>query len=309
MNKDAKIFVTGHRGLVGSAIVRTLREKGFNNIVVARRSEIDLLDPVAVKWYFSSHLPEYVFHCAAKVGGIVANRDNPVEFIVENLTIQNNIFTNAFEYHTKKLLFLGSACAYPKFALNPITERMLLTGPLEPTNEGYALSKIIGIKLCQAFRKQYGCNFISAMPTNLYGEGDNYDLENSHVLPGMLRRIHEAKVAGKSTVALWGTGWPKREFLFSDDLAEACILLMEKYDESELVNIGHGERTELQELARKIADVVGYTGSILWDHTKPDGTPDRFLSSAKIFNLGWKPRVSLKDGLKIVYKDFISLPI
>lgn len=305
MNKDAKIFVAGHRGLVGQALCRTLKSRGFENLVVVSREEVDLTDPVAVKWFFSSTQPEYVFLSAAKVGGIVANSERPVDFMVDNLRIEMNVLENSWKYGVKKLLFLGSACAYPKHAENPIREESLLTGALEPSNECYALAKIAGIKLCQAYRKQHGCDFISAMPTNLYGISDHYDLQNSHVIPGMIHRIHDAKAAGKESVTLWGTGQVTREFLFADDLAAACVLLMDTVPDLGLVNIAPGGTVSLETLAEMVARVVGFAGRMEWDVSKPDGTPLRALDSSKIYTLGWMPRVSLADGLELAYQDFL----
>ena len=304
MNKDSKIFVAGHRGLVGSALCRVLRAQGFDNIVTVTRGDIDLTDPVATKWFFSSHLPEYVFLAAAKVGGIVAHTMRPVEFMLENLRIQDNVISNAHQYGVKKLLFLGSACAYPKFAENPIRESSLLTGVLEPSNECYALAKICGLRLCQAYRAEYGCDFISAMPTNLYGPGDNYDLTTSHVIPGMIRKIHNAKVDG-TDVTLWGTGTPTREFLYSDDLAEACLRLMYEYRGEQTVNVTSGSPVMLGTLAGLIAEVVGFTGAIHWDVSKPDGTPDRRLDGSVLHGLGWCAETPLQEGLKAAYQDFL----
>ena len=304
MNKDSCIFVAGHRGLVGSAICRVLRAHGLTDLVVAPHEEVDLTDPAQTKWFFSVYEPEYVFLSAAKVGGIVGNLTYPVEFMTQNMRIEMNVLESAKEYKVKKLLFLGSACAYPKFAENPIRESSLLTGVLEYSNECYALAKISGIKLCDAYRAEYGCDFISAMPTNLYGIGDNYDPKNSHVIPGMIRRIHTAKVEGESA-ELWGTGAPTREFLFSDDLAEACWSLMETTTTLGLVNIGYGTPTCLRTLARLVAQVLDYTGEIGWDTSKPDGTPERLLDNTKIFSTGWRPKVGLEEGLALVYKDFL----
>lgn len=303
MNKDSKIFVAGHRGLVGSALCRVLRAEGYTNIITVGRGDVDLTDPVAVRWFFSSYLPEYVFLAAAKVGGIVGNSDAPVEFMLENLRIQDNVISNSKNYGVKKLLFLGSACAYPKLAETPIQESSLLTGMLEPSNECYALAKICGIKLCRAYRKQYDCDFISAMPTNLYGIGDHYDLRTSHVIPGMIRRMHEAKSVG--VVELWGSGRPIREFLFADDLARACIVLMQKYSGVLSVNITSGIPITLQHLSEYVAQAVGFTGKTQWDTSRPDGTPNRQLDDTILSNLGWQPEVELPDGLKLAYDDFL----
>ncbi len=304
MNTNSRILVTGHRGLVGGAILRALVKQGYPELIVLDHGACDLTDPIAVKWAFSSYRPEFVFHCAAKVGGIVANLTHPVEFMIQNMRMELNVLEGAKEYGVKKLLFLGSACAYPKFAENPIRESSLLTGALEPSNECYALAKISGIKLCEAYRKEYGCNFISVMPTNLYGIGDNYDAEGSHVIPGMIRKMHQAKLE-KTTAELWGTGNPCREFLFSDDLAEGCLVLMQQSANSGLVNIGFGSSTGLRLLASLVANAVGYSGDIGWDTTKPDGTPDRRMDNTKIFSTGWRPKVELREGLALAYKDFL----
>ena len=304
MNKDSKIFIAGHRGLVGSALCRVLRDEGFTNLITVTRGDVDLTDPVAVKWFFSSYQPEYVFLAAAKVGGIIANSTQPVEFMLENMRIQDNVLSNAKNYGVKKLLFLGSACAYPKHAQNPIKEEYLLTGPLEPSNECYALAKISGLRLCQAFRSQYGCNFISTMPGNLYGIGDHYDLQNSHVIPGMIRRIHEAKESGTG-VTLWGSGKPVREFLYADDLARACLVLMQEYNDEETVNITSGEPMPLWKLAWTISNVMKFPGPVFWDQTKPDGTPERILDGSKLTAMGWKPEVSLEKGLWLAHQDFL----
>jgi GDP-L-fucose synthase len=303
MTKDSKIFVAGHRGLVGSAICRLLRAEGHTNIITATRGDVDLTDPVAVKWFFSSHQPEYVFLAAAHVGGIVGNSNAPVEFMLENLRIQDNVISNSKNYGVRKLLFLGSACAYPKHATNPIVEDDLLTGPLEPSNEAYALAKICGIRLCRAYRKQYDCDFISAMPSNLYGIGDHYDLTNSHVIPGMIRRMHEAK--GKPSVTLWGTGRPIREFLYADDLARACWVLMNEYSGNHAVNITSGIPTTLAHLACFVARAVGFAGDVVWDTSKPDGTPARILDGTILDNYGWSAETLLPEGLKLAYEDFL----
>jgi len=304
MNKNSRIFVAGHRGLVGSALCRVLRARGFTNLITASREEVDLSNPVAVKWFFSSLGPEYVFLSAAKVGGIVANSTYPVEFMTENLKIQLNVLENAKERGVKKLLFLGSACAYPKLAEVPIKEASLLTGALEPSNECYAIAKIAGIKLCDAYRKEFGCDFISAMPTNLYGIGDHYDLDNSHVIPGMIRRLHEAASRVGQPATLWGSGRPTREFLFADDLAEACLVLMESYSEAGPINVGYGATTSLRNLAAYVARTVGFSGDIFWDESKPDGTPDRRMDNSRIHSLGWAARTSLPVGLGFAYQDF-----
>lgn len=296
-------MVTGDNGLVGSAIVRLLRVRGFWNLIHWDRYGVDLRDPVQCRWAFSSYIPEFVFHCAARVGGIVANRDNPVEFFLDNLRMEMNVFTCAHEYGVKKLLFFGSACAYPKLAKVPISESALLTGSLEPTNECYALAKIVGIKLGQSFSGRSPCKFISAMPTNLYGLNDNYHPVDSHVIPGMIRRIHEAKTAGSRTAKMWGSGRPRREFLYADDLAEAALLLMEKYDSPELINAGVGKAISLCSLAERISRVIGFTGLLEWDTNVPDGTPDRCLDVSKLFSLGWRPKMDLDQGLALAYED------
>lgn len=305
MKKDARIFVAGHRGLVGNAILLRLQQAGFTNLITARRDQVDLLQQDEVDQFFRHCRPEYVFLAAAKVGGIVAHTETPASFIFENLRIQENVINSAFQTGVSKLLFLGSACAYPKHAPTPIKEEYLLTDILEPTNKGYALAKIVGHEMCKAFRTQFGCNFISCIPTNLYGIGDNYNLNTSHVLPGMLHRMHNAVKAGSREVVLWGTGKPTREFLFNFDLAEACIFLMEHYESGEPINVGTGESISLAELALKIAKRVGFGGKIEWDHSKPDGTPFRRLDCSKIFELGWKPRTNLDDGIDKAYNDFL----
>jgi GDP-L-fucose synthase len=300
----SKIYVAGHRGMVGSAILRALQKKGFQNLVTASSSELDLRDTVAVNRFFKKHEPEYVFLAAAKVGGIHANNTYPAEFLYDNLMIEANVIHAAHVSGVQKLLFLGSSCIYPKFAAQPIREDSLLTGLLEPTNEAYAIAKIAGIKLCQAYHKQYGSRFISAMPTNMYGFGDNYHPENSHVLPALLRRFHEAAMEGKTEVTIWGSGKPLREFMFSDDLAEACFFLMQNYEDPELINVGTGEEVAILELAHQIADVVGYKGQITFDSTKPDGTPRKLMDSERLHQLGFRHKTSLKEGLIKTYEDF-----
>lgn len=304
MDKGAKIYVAGHRGLVGSAILRRLRVEGYENLVVRTRQELDLTDQRAVNRFFEEERPEYVFLAAAKVGGILANATYPGDFIRENLLIQTNVIDAAHRYGVKKLLFLGSSCIYPKFAPQPMKEEYLLTGPLEPTNEAYAVAKIAGIKMVQAYRRQYGFRGISLMPTNLYGPGDNFDLETSHVIPALLRKFHEAKEAGRKEVVVWGTGTPRREFLHVDDLADACIFLMRHYDEEEIINVGVGEDISIRELAELIARVVGFNGEIVYDTSKPDGTPRKLLDVSRLFALGWRPRISLEEGLRQTYEWF-----
>jgi GDP-L-fucose synthase len=304
MNKNSKIFVAGHRGLVGSAIVRHLQKKGYANLVLRTRKELDLLDQKTVAKFFATEKPEYVFLAAAKVGGIVANNTYPADFIFQNLTIETNIIENARKYGVKKLLFLGSSCIYPRMAPQPIKEEYLLTGELEPTNKAYAIAKIAGIVMCESYNKQHGTNFISVMPTNLYGINDNFDLQNSHVLPAMLRKFHEAKIADAKEVVLWGSGKPKREFLYVDDLADACVFLMNKYNGSEIVNIGTGEDVSIKELAELVQKTVGFKGKIVWDKTKPDGTPRKWLDVSKLNNLGWKHKVPLEKGVRTSYQWF-----
>jgi GDP-L-fucose synthase len=304
LNKSDKIFVAGHRGMVGSAIVRRLRAEGFSNLVTRDRLQLDLADESAVAKFFTEERPSIVIVAAAKVGGIKANNDFPVEFLLENLQIQNNVVRSAYEIGVRKLLFVGSACIYPKFAPQPIPETSLLDGPLEPTNEAYAIAKIAGIKLCQAYSREYGANFISAMPTNLYGPDDNFDLETSHVLPALVRKAHEAKVRKDQKLIVWGTGEPRREFLHVDDLASACALILEKYDSPEIINVGCGEDISIRELAELICDVVGFDGELAWDTTKPDGTPRRLLDVTKLRALGWKPAIALRDGIARTYEWF-----
>lgn len=302
MDKNAKIYVAGHRGLAGSAILRALETEGYTNIITRSFKELDLSDFSATEKFFEKEKPEYVFLAAAKVGGIVANDKYSADFIRENLKIETNVIECAHKYGVKKLLFLGSSCIYPKDAPQPIKEEYFLTGKLEKTNEAYAVAKIAGIVMCQSYRKQYGANFISVMPTNLYGINDNFDLETAHVLPALIRKFIEAKEQGLSEVVLWGTGAPKREFLYVDDLAKACIFLMQNYESPEIVNIGTGEDVSILELANLVKDAVGYTGDILWDSSKPDGTPRKLLDVSKINNLGWKADTSLDEGLRLVYE-------
>lgn len=304
MNKDSKIYIAGHRGLVGSAIVRLLQNQGYNNLIVRTSQELNLKEQQDVRDFFAEEKPEYAFVAAAKVGGIHANNIYPADFIYDNLMIEANLIHAAHENQLKKVLFLGSTCVYPKMAPQPLKEEYLMTGPLEPTNEWYAIAKISGIKMCQAYRKQYGSDFISAMPTNLYGPGDNFDLENSHVLPALIRKFHEAKTAGKGEVELWGTGKPLREFCHVDDCASACLFLMENYSDEDIVNIGHGKDISIYELAMLVKEVTGFTGDIVLNTEKPDGTPRKLVDISKILSLGWKPEISLRDGLEQTYQWF-----
>lgn len=306
MQKNAKIYIAGHRGLAGSAISRKLTAEGYHNLIYKTHAELDLLDQNAVADFFATEQPEYVFLCAAKVGGIVANRDYPADFIYQNLQIQNNVIHYAHTNRVKKLLFLGSSCIYPKLAPQPIKEDYLLSGPLEPTNDAYAIAKIAGIKLCQSYHRQYGSNFISVMPTNLYGPNDNFDLKTAHVLPAFIRRFHEAKEADQPEVTLWGSGTPKREFLHVDDLAEACLHLMLTYHEPEIVNIGTGKDVTIKELAKTVAEVVGYRGTLNWDTGKPDGTPRKLLDVSKLHTLGWHHTTELKDGIEKTYRWYVD---
>ncbi|GGG29918.1 GDP-L-fucose synthase [Pontibacter amylolyticus] len=304
MEKTSKIYIAGHRGMVGSAILRQLEANGHTNIITRTSSELDLRNQQAVFEFFDAEKPDYVFLAAAKVGGIHANNTFRAEFLYDNLMIEANIIHAAHLSGVKKLMFLGSSCIYPKMAPQPLKEEYLLTGPLEPTNEPYAIAKIAGIKLCESYRDQYGSNFISVMPTNLYGYNDNYDLQNSHVLPALIRKIHEAKDNGAPTVTVWGTGSPKREFLFADDLAAACLYLMETYDGRELVNIGTGEDVSIKELALLIKDVIGYEGELEFDTTKPDGTPRKLMDVSKLHSLGFKHKIELREGIALAYADF-----
>ncbi len=306
MDKHSRIYVAGHRGMVGSAIVRRLQQLGYTQLILRTRQELDLLDQAAVRQFFRIEQPEYVFVAAAKVGGILANNTYRAQFIYENLQIQNNIIHSAYESGVKKLLFLGSSCIYPKFAPQPMKEEHLLTGPLEPTNEPYAIAKIAGIKMCEAYWDQYGCRFISAMPTNLYGPNDNFDLETSHVLPALIRKFHEAKVHSKPYVEVWGTGKPRREFLHVDDLADACVFLMNHYEEKQFVNVGVGEDISIKELAELIRDIVGYSGELRWDTSKPDGTPRKLLDVSRMEALGWKAKISLEEGIRMTYEWFVN---
>lgn len=306
MNKNSKIYVAGHRGLVGSAIVRNLQEKGFNNIIYRTHKELDLTNQNEVRKFFEEERPEYVFLAAAKVGGIHANNTYPADFIYENLMIQNNIIKAAHDFEVKKLLFLGSTCIYPKMAPQPIKEDYLLTGSLEETNEAYAVAKIAGLEMCKFFKRQYGDNFISCMPTNLYGPNDNFDLKNSHVLPALIRKFHEAKVNNSEVVEVWGTGKPLREFLYVDDMADACVFLMENYDGEQHVNIGTGVEVSIRELAETVKEVVGFEGELVFNTDMPDGTPRKLTTVDKLNELGWKHKVDLNNGIKMAYEWFLE---
>ena len=304
MDLNGKIYVAGHRGMVGSAIMRRLQHEGYNNIIVRTSSELDLKDQAAVNDFFAAEKPEYVFLAAAKVGGILANNTYRADFLYENMMIEANIIHAAYVHQVKKLLFLGSSCIYPKMAPQPLKEEYLLTGLLEETNEPYAIAKIAGIKLCEAYRDQYGCNFIAAMPTNLYGQGDNYHLQNSHVIPALLRKFHDAKEKGEANTEIWGSGTPLREFMFVDDLASACLFLMNNYDGKLFVNMGTGEEVTIKELATLVKEVTGFQGGIVFDSTKPDGTPRKLMDSSKLHGMGWKHTTSLRDGLAAAYGFF-----
>ncbi|MGA7391452.1 MAG: GDP-L-fucose synthase [Terrimicrobiaceae bacterium] len=306
MNKADSIYVAGHRGMVGSAVVRRLQRSGFSNILTRPRAELDLLDRGAVRAFFGRERPAIVVDAAAKVGGIVANNEQPVEFLLQNLTIQNNVIEAAADFGTRKLLFLGSSCIYPKLAPQPIPESALLTGELEPTNEAYALAKIAGIELCQAYARQYGKLFLSAMPTNLYGSHDNFDLHSSHVIPALIRKVHEARERAENSVVVWGTGNPRREFLNVDDLADACLFLLQRYDSPEIINIGCGEDVTIRELAETVCEVVGFRGNLAFDTSKPDGTPRKLLDLTRLFGLGWRPKISLRDGIRDTYQWYLS---
>ncbi len=306
MEKEAKIYVAGHRGMVGSAIVRTLEKQGYSNIIKRTSGELDLRNQAAVATFFNEQKPEYVFLAAAKVGGIIANNTYRADFLYENISIQTNVIHQCYMHDVKKLLFLGSSCIYPKLAPQPLKEDALLTGLLEPTNEPYAIAKIAGIKMCEAYRVQYNCNFISAMPTNLYGVNDNYHPENSHVLPALIRRFHEAKVSNAKKVVIWGTGTPLREFLYADDLGEACLFLMKNYNDEQFINVGVGEDLSIADLAIKIKDIIGYKGLIEFDSTKPDGTPRKLMDVTKLTHLGWKAKTNLDEGIRLAYQDFIA---
>ena len=306
MRTSDKIFVAGHRGLVGGAVLRALQDRGFTELLTRSRSEVDLSEQAAVERMFREERPDVVILAAAKVGGIQANSDQPVEFLLQNLRVQNNVIEAAHTYGTRKLLFLGSSCIYPKHAPQPITEDALLSGPLEPTNDAYAIAKIAGIKLCQAYAAEYGANFISAMPTNLYGPGDNFDLCSSHVLPALMRKAHEAKVSGARELIVWGSGSPRREFLHVDDLAAACLFLLEKYNRPEIINVGCGEDVAIRDLAQLICEVVGFEGELVFDTTKPDGTPRKLLDVSKLRALGWAPATRLREGIARTYEWFLA---
>jgi GDP-L-fucose synthase len=306
MDKSNSIYVAGHRGMVGSAVVRRLQRDGFNNILTRTRTELDLFDRDAVRAFFEKGRPALVVDAAAKVGGIIANNEQPVEFLLQNVTIQNNIIEAAADFGTEKLLFLGSSCIYPKFAPQPIPESALLTGALEPTNQSYAIAKITGIQLCQAYARQYGKAFLSAMPTNLYGPNDNFDLRSSHVLAALIRKVHEAKERGENSVVVWGSGNPRREFLHVDDLADACLFLLERYNSPEIINIGCGEDVTIRELAETVCEVLGFKGKLTFDTSKPDGTPRKLLDMSRLFSLGWRPTIPLRDGIRDAYQWFLS---
>lgn len=304
MNKESKIYIAGHNGLTGSAIVRLLKSQGYKNLLIEDKTVLNLKDKNCVEKWFEKNRPEYVFLAAAKVGGIYANNTHPAEFIYDNLEIQNNVINSSYITGVKKLLFMGSICIYPKFASEPVNEKSLLSGELEPTNEWYAIAKIAGIKMCQAYRKQYGCNFISAMPCNLYGINDNFHPMNSHVLPALVRRFHEAKLKNLSSITCWGTGSPRREFLNSDDLASALLFLMQNYNDNEIINVGYGEDITIKELTEMVQKVSEFDGDISWDTSKPDGTPKRLLDVTKLFDLGWRPKITLEEGLQKTYNWF-----
>jgi GDP-L-fucose synthase len=306
LDLHSKIYVAGHRGLVGSALWRELQRQGYQQLIGKTRQELDLLDTAAVNAFYQKEKPEYVFVAGAKVGGIQANAQQPAAFLYENLQIQNNLIDGAYRAGVKKLLFLGSSCIYPKLAPQPLKEEYLLSGPLEPTNQWYAVAKIAGIKLCQAYRRQHRCDFISAMPTNMYGPNDNYDLQTSHVLPALIRKFHEAKQAQTPKVICWGTGQPLREFLYADDLGQACLFLMQHYSEEQFINVGYGSDLTIKELAEMVQRVVGFSGEIFWDTSKPDGTPRKLMDSSRLFALGWRPKVDLETGIRLAYQDFLQ---
>jgi GDP-L-fucose synthase len=304
--RDARIYVAGHRGLAGSAIWRELERRGFTHLIGRPHAELDLLDGAAVREFYARERPEYVLIAAAKVGGIMANSTYPADFLFQNLQVQNNLIQGAFEAKVRKLLFLGSSCIYPRLAPQPMKEDYLLTGPLEPTNEWYAVAKIAGIKLCQAFRRQYGSDFISVMPTNLYGPNDNYDLQNSHVLPALIRKFHEAKVANAPSVSCWGTGSALREFLYADDFARACVHILENYSEEQFINIGSGQEVTIRQVTETVKRVVGFAGELVWDSSKPDGMPRKLMDSSRLFATGWRPQVDLETGIRLSYEDFLK---
>lgn len=306
MQLNSKIFIAGYRGMVGSAISRLLRKQGYSSLLEKTSAELDLRNQQHTERFFNENKPDYVFLAAAKVGGILANKNFPADFLYDNIMIESNVISAAYKYSVKKLLFLGSSCIYPKFAKQPIKEEYLLTGELEPTNDAYAIAKIAGIKLCQAYYDQFGKNFISVMPTNLYGIGDNYHPEHSHVLPALIRKVHEAKINNNKSVIIWGTGKPLREFLFADDLADACLFLMKNYNEREIINIGSGQEYSITDLAEIVKSIVGFKGEIIYDLTKPDGTPRKLLDSSRLNGLGWNPSTELKEGIKLAYADFLK---
>lgn len=307
MDKEAKIYVAGSRGMVGSAIVRNLKERGYSNIIERSHSELDLTRQQDVEDFFASERPEYLFLAAAKVGGIVANNSYPAQFFYDNMMIETNTIHAAYKYKVKKLMFLGSSCIYPKFAPQPMSEEALLTGTLEPTNEAYAIAKIAGIKMCDYYRREYGCDFVSVMPTNLYGTGDNYDLQNSHVLPALIRKFDDAKRARSAKVTLWGSGSPYREFLHADDMADATIFTMLNYSDYGHLNIGSQSELTIKELATLVATIVGFEGEIEWDTTKPDGTPRKLMDSSKLYNMGWSPSITLEDGIRRTYREYLTV--
>jgi GDP-L-fucose synthase len=306
IDRNERVYIAGHRGLVGSALWREFESAGFRHLIGRSRTELDLQNAAAVEQFYAQEKPAYVLIAAAKVGGILANSTYPAQFLYENLQIQNNLIHGAYQAGVKKLLFLGSSCIYPKLAPQPIQEEYLLTGPLEPSNEWYAIAKIAGIKMCQAYRRQYGCDFISAMPTNMYGPNDNFDLQTSHVLPALIRKFHEAKLSQAANVTCWGTGTPLREFLYADDLARACRFLLENYSAEQFINIGFGSDVTIKELAETVQRVVGFKGAIVWDTSKPDGTPRKLMDSSRLFALGWKPKVELEPGIKLAYEFFLK---
>ena len=308
MEKNAKIYVAGHRGMVGSAIVRELEKQGYKNIIVRTHKELDLCRQVEVEEFFAQEKPEYVFLAAAKVGGIGANSESPADFMYENMALEMNVLNAAWKNNVKKLMFLGSSCIYPKFAPQPMKEESLLTGALEPTNEAYALAKIAGLKYCEYLKKQYGANFISVMPPNLYGPNDNYNDTRSHVLPAFIRRFHEAKISNTPSVNCWGDGSALREFLYVDDLANACVFLMNNYNETEFINVGAGTDISIKELAELVAEIVGYKGEIIWDTSKPNGNPRKIVDVSKINALGWEYKTNLREGIKLTYESFLNTP-